>query len=65
MFEYTYIIETIPIYLVNYLFDNLNLELNHEIKFTLNCLSFTEIILTKLIRIIQKHTGKSIKYIFN
>ncbi|CAD8157739.1 unnamed protein product [Paramecium pentaurelia] len=61
MFEYTYIIETIPIYLVNYLFDNLNLELNHEIKFTLNCLSFTEIILTKLIRIIQKHTGKKCK----
>ncbi|CAD8124915.1 unnamed protein product [Paramecium sonneborni] len=58
---YLYIIETMPLYLINYLMGNLKLELNHQINFTLNCLSFSQIILSKLIRIIQQQTKKKCK----
>ncbi|CAD8167982.1 unnamed protein product [Paramecium octaurelia] len=60
-FIYTYFPESIPIYLILFLTENLKIELNHKIQFTLNCLSFTEIILIKLIRIIQQSTGKKCK----
>ncbi|CAK87020.1 unnamed protein product (macronuclear) [Paramecium tetraurelia] len=62
-FIYTYISESIPIYLIQFLIENLKIELNHKIQFTFNCLSFTEIILIKLIRIIQQSTGKICKIV--
>ncbi|CAD8088902.1 unnamed protein product [Paramecium sonneborni] len=53
--------EAHPLYMIEYLFKAVQLQLDHALKFTFNVLSFTEIILFKLTRILQQTTGKRCK----
>ncbi|CAK83003.1 unnamed protein product (macronuclear) [Paramecium tetraurelia] len=53
--------EAHPLFMIEYLFSKVQIQLSHQLKFTFNVLSFTEIILFKLTRILQQTTGKRCK----
>ncbi|CAD8186102.1 unnamed protein product [Paramecium octaurelia] len=57
-YKITHSPEAHPLYMIEYLFSKVQIQLSHQLKFTFNVLSFTEIILFKLTRILQQHTGK-------